>query len=466
MRRALPLAVLVAAALAPPAAAAWTGPVEITARGGYTIYLSDLAVDRRGDVAAVGETYSKPDGVVVYTSHDRGPFEGEEVNDSGAEYPSICFDRSGATLVLSHKIDFGGAIRVYTRAPGAAFGEAQILDPRPGDPYGILTSPRGEVFAYWTGQTAAGEQVRLAIRPANRRAFGAVKDLSAPGVNASGPWILFDRKGNALVSWWAGHQIQYSIRPPGGAFGPVRVLAASARGWRDIAANASGRVVAAWRAGRRGHEQVRAAFGTVAGGIGPSRRIGGSANRGPDVAIDGGGEAVVAWRAATEPSFELRAATARPGSARFGDPVTLARGYSEQVAVAADGRGTSTVAWLDGTTLRAARHRTGDDRFAAEVVGESNVRAATMGTTADGRTVAVWKAFAKGGTKRVKASVARPGHSFGDVTTLGRFGRGEGVDGPGIVAGDGGGAFAWWGHDVDSPRETIWFEGSYLLPGR
>jgi hypothetical protein len=457
--------VLAALAACGSASAAWTRPFDISPRGGYTVYMSDLAVDRNGDVAAIGETYTKPDGLVVYSSHDRAPFEGEEVNDSGGESPSICFDRSGATLVLSHKVDFGDAIRVYTRPRGGSFGEATILDPRPGDPYGIVTSPRGEVFAYWTGPSAGADQVRVAVRPAGSRRFGPVQDVSAAGASAGGPWIVFDRDGNALLSWWTAHGIHYSIRPHAGSFGPERVLASSARGYRDIAANGAGRVVAVWRASAGRGQQLRAAFGTVAGGFGRSRRLAaGRANRGPLVALDAGGEAVVAWRTATEPRFELRAATAPVGSSRFGASHALAKGYSEQIGVAADGRGTATIAWIDGSTLRAARHRAGRSGFRDEVVGESNVRGTSMGTTADGRTVLAWKAFAKGGTKRVKVSVARAGHSFGAVRTLERFGRADGVEGPSVASGGDGGAFVWWGDYRETADEAIWFAGSWLLP--
>jgi hypothetical protein len=468
--RAAATGLLAALVLCDSASAAWTKPLDITPRDGYTVYVSDLAVDRRGDVAAVGETYSAPDGLVVYSSHARGPFEGEELNDSGGENAAICFDRQGGLVVLSHKIDFGGAVRVYTRPRGGSFGYERILDARPGYPYGIVTSPTGDVFAYWTATNAGndGGGVRVAVRPAGSSRFGPVQDVSAPGLDVDRVGIVFDRQGNALMSWMATRRLEYAVRHPGGSFSAARVLSPAAGLYDasyDIASNRAGRAVAVWRAHAGRKRELRAAFGSVAGGFGGSEQIGGKANRGPYAALDRDGQAVVAWRSGGGGSFELRAAVARPAAARFGSSHVLFEGYAEQPAVAADGRGTATIAWLDGTTLRAARRRSTGGGFEREVVGESNVRAASLEVTADGRTVLAWKAFAKGGTKRIKASVAGPGDPFGAVRTLAKLARIDGVQGPGIAIGGGGGAFAWWGVDRETAkRETSWFAGSYLLP--
>lgn len=473
MRRAtaLPLLLvcgLVAAGGVAQGATVWTEPLDISPRDGYTIYMSDLAVDRHGDVAAVGETYSAPDGLVVYSSLDRGPFDGEEVNDSGAEGPAIAFDRAGGLVVLSHKVDFGNAIRAYTRPLGGSFGAAQLLDHRPGYPYGVATAPNGAVIAYWLGTDQAGSEtyeLRAAVRRAGAAEFGPVQDVSEPGLPAEGVQLVFDRAGNTLIAWTVDGRLEYAIRPPGGSFGTRRVLAAAAGygATHAIAATPAGRAVAAWRASGGAKHQVRAAFGTVADGFGASRRIGGDANRGPFVALDRDGEAVAAWQVRSGSSSVLRAAVAAPAAERFGASRRVHSGYSEPVGVVADGHGTATVAWLDGATLWAARHTADTPGFAKEPVDRSNVRDATLGVTADGRTVLAAKATRKG--RRVRAAVARSGHPFGAPKTLTRFARSEGIQGPYVGAGGDGGAFVWWGTDLETAkRETIWFSGSYLLP--
>lgn len=470
MRRGAALG-LVLFAIAPAASRAdaseWTKPLDITPRDGLTEYMADVAVDRRGDVAAIGETYSAPDGLVVYSSFDHGPFEGEEVNDSGAEGPAICFDRSGGLVVLSHKVDFGNAIRVYTRPSGGSFGKAQLLDHRPGYPYGVATAPNGAVIAYWTGTDAAGSSsgaLRVAVRPAGATAFGPVQDVSEHGLEVEGVQLVFDRAGNALIAWTVAGRLEYAMRHPGGAFGTPRVLA-SAAGYgatHGFAATPAGRAVAVWRASRGKGHQVRAAFGTVAGGFGGSRRIGGDANRGPYVALDRNGEAVAAWRIPAGSTSELRAAVAEPGADHFGGSRRLDAGYSEPVGVAAS-HGTATVAWLDGATLWAARHARDATGFAEEPVDRSNVRDAALAVTADGRTVLAWKASRKG--RRIRVAVARPARSFGAVRTLTRFARSESIEGPAVEAGGDGGAFVSWGTTRETAtRDSIWFSGSYLLP--
>jgi hypothetical protein len=466
--RAIAATALATAALAAPgaaAAASWTEPLDITPRDGYTVYISDIAMSRHGDVAAIGETYSKPDGVVVYTSHDGGPFEGEEVNDSGGESPSICFDRRGATIVLSHKVDFGNIVRVYQRPPGGRFGREQILDSRPGDPAGIATSPAGEVLAYWTGTDTAGSTggpVRVAVRPAGGGPFGPPQNVSERGEEAGYPYLLFDGRGNALMAWETDVGLEYATRPRGGSFGPVQLLAAAADGYAgypDIAANRGGRAIAVWRAHPGKHNEIRAAFGTVAGRFGGSVRIGGRANRGPVLGLDAGGEALVAWRAGSYPKLPLRAAVARAGSRRFDKSQVVTRTYADLMSVAADDHGTLTMGWLDGRDVNTARHRAGKAGFVKDVVAQ-NARYATMGATGDGRTVIVTRTF----KKHVEAVVAKPGHSFGRVREVGKVRKGETIDGPGLVTGAGG-AFAWWGTGArDSDEGASWFAGSRLLP--
>jgi hypothetical protein len=447
------------------ALAAWTDPLDITDPRGYTIYISDIAAGRHGDVAAVGETYSKPDGVVVYSSEDRGPFEGEEVNDSGAESPAICLDRRDATLVLSHKVDFGGAVRVYTRPAGGRFEPQQILDMRPGYPQGIATSPAGEVMAYWIGTNLGGTvggSLRVAVRSAAGHDFGPVQDVSARGGEVDYPRLLFDRRGNALLAWLADGRLEYSVRHPGGTFGPVRVLEPDVHyGEFDVAANRAGRAVAVWRAHPGKHNALRASVGSVAGGFGAVRRFGGKANRGPYVAVDRGGEAAVTWLSGKYPEYALRSALKPAGSGRFGTSHALARSYTDEFEVAGDGRGTLTIAWLKRGTVRVARHRSGKRGFAKQAVAANPTRGMTMATTAGGRTVIVSRTY----KKHFEALVARPGRPFGRVTEVGHVRKGETLDGPGIVTGGDGGAFVWWGVGArNSDEGATWFRGAYLLP--
>lgn len=475
MRRSAILALAVLAGLlasSGSAAARWSNPLLITPRDVYTAYVADLAVGRTGDVAAIVESYSAPEGLLVYSSHDRGPFEWEKVNDSGGESPAIGFDRQGATLVLSHRVDDDNAIRLYSKPRGGSFGTARLLDLRPGYPAGIATSPTGDVFAYWTGTNAQGTastSLRIAVRPAGSEDFGPVQDLSAPNLDARSraPQIVFNRAGDALILWTVAGRLEYAIRHPGEAFGPTVVLSASVGDAYDLASTAVGRAVAVWR--DRERREIRASFGSVAGGFGQSSRIGGRATRGPEVVVNRLGESVAAWRTGgyrTGASSErVRAAVAEPG-AGFGAPRVVYTGFVDRLELAADGHGTATVAWLSGSRLLAARHTAGKrGSFALETVGQSNVRGYSIGATRDGRTVLAWKAFAKHGSKRVKAAIAHARRPFGPVRNLGRLGRVASFrQDPYVSVGGDGGAFVWWGVERETEPQKVWFAGRYLLP--
>jgi hypothetical protein len=452
------------AAACEPAVAEWTTPLDITPRDRYTSVFG-VAADRHGDVAAVADPNGKPDDLVVYSSHDRGPFEGERVKGSGRQVPAIGFDLTDALLVLAYKRGSAKPIRVYRRPRGGRFGKARVLDDRPGYPSGIVASPRGDVFAYWRQSNAdrtRGGPVSVAIRPAGSTGFGPVQDLSRAGAYAGYPRIVFDGQGNALMSWAIRRRVEYAVSNHGGPFGPAKVLSPAATEYR-IASNAAGRVVAVWRDHATERRGVRAALGNVSAGFGGSERIGGKASRGPYVAVDGGGETVAIWR---DRSNRLRTAIAPPAGSGFRASRVLAKGYPEQSDVVADGHGTATVAWIDDGALKAARHESGTDGFAKEVVGRGDVRAVSMAVTAGGRTVLAWQAAVRGGEKRIRASVARPGQSFGAVEDVGRLARGEKAGAPGITIGGDGGAFAFWRIDGESPTtgSTTRYPGSYLLP--
>lgn len=447
-----------------PASAAWTKPFDITPRNGFTVGLYDIAVDRGRDVAALGDTLTAPDGLVAYSSEDRGPFAGEEVVGFSVEFPSICFDQAGATLVLAAG-DAPAPVRVYSRPRGGRFGPGQVVDGQPGAPRTITTSPTGEVFAVWSraggGGIAVGP-VRVAVRPAHGKTFGPAQALPRRHVRSRDPRIVFDRRGNALATWVAAGRLEYAIRHPGGKFGGVRVLERAVGDDYAIASNRSGRAVAVWRSRTGRRRSVRAALGTVGSGFGRTERIGGRANRGPVVALDRAGDAIAAWRGGTYPRYRLRGAIARAGEPRFDSSSLLSKRRPDRFGVAVDGRGTQTIAWHERASIRVARHESGSRRFKRQRVADSGARDVSVDGTGNGRTVVAWKAFVKGGRKRVKVAVADGGQPFGPPTRLTRFSRHQLVDGP-FVEGRGGGAFVWWSTGLKR-ADSEWQAGSYLVP--
>jgi hypothetical protein len=393
----------------------------------------------------------------------------QRLNGTPGDSPSIALDGEGNAIVLSYRLNTDLAIRVYEKPRGARYGRARLLDPRPAYPYDLVTSPAGDVFGLWAGTNldgTSGGPLRIAVHPTGGD-FGAVQDVSEPEQEVRSVGLVFDRAGNALVAWTVPGRLEYSIRPRGGSFGPARILSTSLRpvysASFDVASNGAGRAAIVWRDRRAGHRQMRAAFGTVADGFGPSKAIGGRSSRGPYVTVGRDGEAVAAWRGgrgtAAAP-LNVSAAIARPGHG-FGPPAVLRQSYVEQLRVLDDGHGTARVLWLAAErSITTARHEGGEGGFDLQTVADSNARAFFTGVTSDGRTIVAWRAFAKGGSKRVKARVARPRHSFGPVRTIARLTRTQSFGvGPVVTTGGGGSAFVWWA--VSGP--DLW-RGSYLDP--
>ena len=460
-----------ALALGHGAQADWSKPVTITPSA-HLVQTLSLALGDWGDIEAVGTPQSRIDGVAAYSSHDRGPFEVQRLNPSPGDSPIVALDGAGTAVVLSYRIDADLAIRAYEKPPGGRYGKARLLDPRPAYPYDLVTSPSGDVFGLWRGTNrkgTGGGPLRIAVHPPGGD-FGPVQDVSEPGQEVDFVGLVFDRAGNALAAWTVQGRLEYSIRPRGGSFGPRRVLSTSLRpvysAEFDVASNGSGRAAIVWRDhDGAGHRQVRAAFGTVAGGFGPSKAIGGRSSRGPFVRVGRDGEAVAAWRGGQQTTAEplnVSAAIARPRRG-FGAVHVLQRGaYVDQMRVRSDGHGTLRVLWRAGRRIVSARHTAGASGFDKQTVTRGRAYYFYTGATSDGRTIVAWRVFAKDGAKKVKARVARSGHSFGKARTLARLAGGFG-GGPFVSTGRNGSAFVWWGVYTEGSGPNSW-KGSHLGP--
>jgi hypothetical protein len=293
-------ATLVAAVLAPPAAAAtrWSPAETLSAAGpGQDAFNPQVAVDGRGDAIAVWELWDSASSSPLGVQAARRPA-------GGSWSPPVTLSRPGAEYVQLAVNARGAAVAVWRRFDGTAY------------------------------------RVQAARRPAGR-SWGSPVTLSDPGQDAYEPQVAVDGKGNATVVWEASG-IRAARRPAGGSWGkPVTLSGPNARSPR-LAVNGRGTAVAVWQ---RGGITVKAARRPSGGAWG--RPVTLSAHGGaPDVALDGRGTAVAVWQRSGGPVDRVQAAR-QPAGGAWGRPVTLSDSgqNAENAQVAVNWRGTAVVVW-------------------------------------------------------------------------------------------------------------------------
>lgn len=183
--------------------------------------------------------------------------------------------------------------------------------------------------------------------PAAQAAWTPVTDLRADGVSAGSTVAAAGPDGTAVVAWLRAGNVEAAVKPPGGAFGPVKTLGAGTQ--PKLAVADSGDVVVAWDAG----DDVAMAERPPGGQFGDATIA--VDQTGVDqlaVAFGGTGRLLIAWSAASTRGLSTRA----PGGSAFTDAwVQPVPGTTTSLAVGGDGP--VDAAWVLLTEKQAATTR-------------------------------------------------------------------------------------------------------------
>ncbi len=383
-------AALLLGAAAGPAAAVWGG-AERASVGPLDASHPDVAVNARGDVAAVW------------------------VRGSGR----------ARQIVASHRPLGGG----WSRPEGISRRGRPAIDPH------VAVGPDGQIVAVWrqvarsrvvrSGGRRRGQAVYVArareLAPAAGR-WGAITTLSSPRQKVGRVFIGLDGRGLAVAAWHWGTgtrpadpgyvgQVQLSERPPGGAWS-APLAASTAPGCVQVrrprvAAGAAGHVAVWWQCDVGGGRSVGAAVAR-----GPDEAFGSEARLAvtggrdlhADLAIGGDGRAVAVdgaegtlrwWRGPVSAGGVALAELPALGTAE-----RLARGVgSPRIAVGPSGDalsawiapgGTTRVTAIAGDLGVAAPLTLGTDPRASRVrVASGGARLGAVAWLASGRVLAV-----------------------------------------------------------------------------
>ena len=384
-------------AVAAPAGAVWTPPVQIDAPVTSDDPSVALAIDERGRAVVTSRLDRSGPGC-------RGRC-GAQVAVEGAGSRRV-----PALAAPPALLGDGTALFLRERAVGASRAELSLgvapVEQAPAryvplERYGsmqfasrarIAADPSGHAAVAWIAERGLrGGPLRVAVRRPGR-GFGRRVTLTRRPINALA--IAVGARGDVLVAYQRAGRIYARVQSPRSSrFGAAIDLGPGSRASgapMTAAADASGRLAVAWTAVSRpgrGHGTVRVAVRR--GGRFATREVSGDATvtGAPQVALGGDGTVAVGWNApATEQFADDSARLAATSDAGLFQLQDVPRGISHALAARPDG---TMVAIVGG---RALVKPPGQTVFGEpEQLTAGGVRAATATFAPDGTAVAAWR---------------------------------------------------------------------------
>jgi hypothetical protein len=250
---------------------------------------------------------------------------GGDPGEGSASDLDIAIDPAGNAIAVWRNDEAGPGTREVLRwayAPaGQPFGTTRTLD----DPGLNSFSPdveldaQGRAVLTWLSTSAGNQTVRWSARPAGPDTIPFTAPQAVPGQPGAGGFVTgvqlaVDPAGRAVVTWKAEGStvgVRYALRPPAGAFGAATAMSgdpgSADAGRPAVAADGTGRVLAAWSSTDGSDTRLRYARAAPGAPFGPVQSLPDPPEgAGNQVAADlaPGGTGIVLWNSAhlNEPS--------------------------------------------------------------------------------------------------------------------------------------------------------------------
>ncbi len=263
-----------------------------------------VAVNPRGEaIAAWTQAYEGRRFTILAASRPPGGRFGrrEAVGRTGrfiGARPIAGINARGAGVLLWAR---GDRVQVALRRRGHDFGRPQSLPGTRPVPAGAALDAAGRAWVAWDDRG----RVYVAERAPGRR-FSRPLVLNPDGPGAGPASLALGADGTVAVAWAAGGAAHVAVCPPRGAFGHEQTVATFTRaggsGETPVAVTPSGEVLVAWTEavpdplGDRSH--VAVATRPPGGAFGPRRLLSAPEMTAelPALGVEGGGVVVAAWR--------------------------------------------------------------------------------------------------------------------------------------------------------------------------
>jgi hypothetical protein len=322
-------------ALAPAAQAGWLPPVAIS-EPGEDAGVPHVVLDSEGNATVVWDRWNGDDTVVEAAYRPAGQPWGAPVDLSEPE--------------LSGEI-----------VPGA--NDAQ--SPR------IAVDGAGDVTVVWERYAGSRLLVQSVERPAGGGWTAPVDLGETPLGPDPEPWVAVDSNGDAMAVWKKGEVIQTAYRPAGEAWEAPIAVSGSDSYVTQAAMNAAGDATIVWMHYDGTHYVVESAYRASGGEWESPTLVSAPGEEGgdPQIALDAAGDALVAWRGEDAGTEYVRTAYRAVGGSWEAPRNASNEGEEVQsIEDAVDPSGNAIVAWSgDGRqvgeygTVRAAFSFSGDE---------------------------------------------------------------------------------------------------------
>lgn len=287
--------------------------------------------------------------------------------------------------------------------------------------------------------------------------------LPESGTDATAPQVAMDPAGDLVVAWnsdsAAGQVVKAASRPAGGSWGnPVTLSSPTVHAdLADIVIAPSGESTVMWST-PIGEHLVQVATMSPAGNWSEPVAIAGPSlvANGSQLAVDSAGDVTAADEIWNGTHIVVEVASRAPGGA-WSTPTTVSSGAEngQGAAVAVDDHGDAVVVWHQGPTLIEAARRLKGGAWSAPVkLSESGVTVTEPAVAMDaaGEAVVVWDRSAGGGNYDVQSASMDPGGTWRGAVNLTE---GTDTNQPEVGIDAGGEAVAVWEHAESFPSVRI-----------
>jgi hypothetical protein len=303
-------------ALAPAAEAAWLPPVAISASEGDVTAPPHVVLDSAGDATAVWSA----EGRVESAYRPAGQGWEAPVDLSGPQLPGEVIAGSG-----------------NGQAPS------------------IAVDARGDVTVVWEGWAEGTTLIEAVERPAGGAWSPPEVIGEEPTASNPEPWVAVDSAGDAVAVWKKAEVIQSAYRPAGEGWGAPIAISGEESYVPQAAMNAAGDATVVWMAHRAGRYVVKSAYLPAGGEWEAPTLVSQAGEEGgdPQIALDAAGDTLVAWRGEDDGTEYVRTAT-RPAGGSWEAPTDASSPGEEVQSIrdAVDPDGDAIVAWAgDGRQI-------------------------------------------------------------------------------------------------------------------
>jgi hypothetical protein len=365
--------VLVGAAAAPSAGAAWTAPVTLSTAGQNALD-PQVAVDANGNAVFAWRRFDGTNWRIQARTRSAagvlGPVQNLSAAGQNATSSQVGVDSDGDAVFTWRRFD-GTKLRIQSRARSAAgvLGPVQNLSAagQSASPPKLGVDGTGRAVFTWHRSDGTYSRIQARARSA-AGILSPVQNLSAAGQSAFDGQVAVSPQGKAVFTWERDSRVEARARSAAGALSPVQTVSPprgpnyNAPLSNEVGVDAKGNAVLAWNfyafgpPGSRGTWLVQARARSAAGALSPVKNIvsppigGGGCGCEFQVAVDPTGDAVFSWEYWDDyldyPSVQVRARSAAGALSPIQDLTSRAGDFSgERPQVGMDGAGDAVITW-------------------------------------------------------------------------------------------------------------------------